>query len=196
MLQDEADEALMARYQNGEVRAFEVLMNRHRRPVHNYIFRFVGNIARAEELVQDTFIRVIKASARYKPTAKFTTWLYTIARNICTDESRRAIHRRTKSLDATFGNTDDGGTLLDVIGSDGIDPERKAASKEIRDKLEAALSEMAEEQREVFLLREFSGLAFKDIAEVVGASENTVKSRMRYALEKLRSELADFHTAK
>ncbi len=192
MLQDEADEALMAKYQGGEVRAFEILMTRHRRPIYNFILRYVGNAPIAEELLQETFLRVVRSASRYQPKAKFTTWLYTIARNLCTDQARRAVHRRTRSLDANFGAGDDSGTLLDVLPNDQIGADRESASTEIRKKLEEALSRLAEDQREVFLMREFHGMPFKEIASVVGASENTVKSRMRYALEKLRIELAEF----
>src|SRR3954469_12022451 len=88
-----ADEALMVRYREGEVRAFELLLGRHRKPVFNYILRFVHDPALAEDLMQDTFLRVIKATGSYEQQSKFTTWLYTIARNLCVDQSRRAKHR-------------------------------------------------------------------------------------------------------
>ena len=100
MLRDEADEVLMVRYQKGEVRAFEILLQRHRKPIFNFILRFVGSRELAEDLMQEAFLRVIKSAENYKRQAKFTTWLYTIARNLCVDQSRRAKHRKAQSLDA------------------------------------------------------------------------------------------------
>lgn len=192
MLHDEADEGLMVRYQRGEVRAFEILLTRHRKPVFNFILRFVGSRELAEDLLQETFLRVIKSAAKYKQQAKFTTWLYTIARNLCVDQSRRAKHRKAQSLDAPLSSSAESGTLLDVVPDKDVGSERKTVSKEIHRKLHGALTALADEQREVFLMREFLDMPFKEIAEVVGVSENTVKSRMRYALEKLRLELEDY----
>jgi RNA polymerase sigma-70 factor, ECF subfamily len=191
---DDSDEALMLRYQQGEVRAFEVLLTRHRKPVFNFILRFVGDAAQAEDLLQDAFLRVIKGADTYQRQAKFTTWLYTIARNLCVDASRRAKHRRAASLDAPLDASGEGngGTLLDVVGDKGPATDRQVISKELGGRLWAAVEKLSEEQREVFLLREFHDMPFKEIADVVGCPENTVKSRMRYALEKLRADLEDF----
>lgn len=192
MLHEEADEALMLRYQQGEVRAFEILLNRHRKPVFNFILRFVQSRELAEDLLQEAFLRVIRSAANYKRQAKFTTWLYTIARNLCVDQSRRAKHRRAQSLDAPMSASAGSGTLLDVVAGDDLPSDRVAVSKEIHKKLHAALAELSEEQREVFLMREFLDMPFKQISEVVGVPENTVKSRMRYALQKLRLELEEY----
>lgn len=192
MLHEEADEALMLRYQQGEVRAFEILLTRHRKPVFNFILRFVQNRELAEDLLQEAFLRVIRSAANYKRQAKFTTWLYTIARNLCVDQSRRAKHRKAQSLDAKLSTSDGSGTLLDVVAGDELPSDRTLVSKEIHQKLHAALGELSEEQREVFLMREFLDMPFKQISDVVGVPENTVKSRMRYALQKLRMELEEF----
>lgn len=193
MLRDEADEALMARYRQGEVPAFEILLGRHQRPIFNFILRYVGSRAVAEELTQETFLRVIKSAESYQRQAKLTTWLYTIARNLCVDHSRRQKHRRARSLDAPLSNAEDGsGTLLDVIEDEAIPQDRLAQSEKLRQRMTAAIAKLSDEQREVFIMRELLDLPFKEIAQVVGAPENTVKSRMRYALEKLREELADY----
>ncbi len=192
MLRDEGDEALMIMYQKGEVRAFEILLERHRRPIYNFILRFVGSRDVAEDLLQDTFLRVIKGAGNYQRKAKFTTWLYTIARNLCVDHSRRKKHRRHPSLDQPMTKSEDSGTLLDVIAGKEMPSDRKAVSRQLHHSLHAAISRLSEEQREVFLMREFLNLPFKQIADVVGVPENTVKSRMRYALEKLRLELDEY----
>jgi len=183
----------MARYQKGDVRSFELLLARHRKPVYNFIYRFVGERAQAEDLLQETFLRVIKGSTSYQRDAKFTTWLYTIARNQCVDLSRRMKLRRTASLDAPAGcDGADGGSLLEVVADAGAQVERSAIGSELQVRIKAAIEMLNEEQREVFLMREFLDMPFKQIADVVGVPENTVKSRMRYALEKLRLELDEY----
>lgn len=192
MLQGEADEVLMVAYQKGDVRAFEVLLTRHRRPVFNFILRYVRSRETAEDLMQETFLRVIRGAGNYQRQAKFTTWLYTIARNLCVDQSRRAKHRKAQSLDAPMSSSADSGTLLDVIANDDLASDRQTVSNELRVKMEEALARLSEDQREVFMMRQFLDMPFKEIADVVGVPENTVKSRMRYALEKLRLELDEY----
>src|SRR5688572_2863473 len=192
MLGDAPDEDLMVQYQQGEVRAFEILLGRHKKPVFNFILRFVGDRETAEDLLQETFMRVIKGAEAYKRQAKFTTWLYTIARNLCVDQTRRRKHRRHASLDAPMSASEDSGTLMDVIPGSEMASDRKSVNKELHETMQRAIAGLSEEQREVFLMREFLDLPFKQIAEVVGVPENTVKSRMRYALEKLRLELDEY----
>jgi RNA polymerase sigma-70 factor (ECF subfamily) len=187
-----ADEELMCAFRDGEGTAFEVLVVRHRRGLFNFLLRSVHNRARAEELLQDVFLRVIRAKDRYERTARFSTWVYTIARNICVDESRRARFRRHASLEEKRGKGDGGGvSLLDVTSADQVATDEAAEGPRLRDRMAEAIDNLPDDQREVFLMRQLGGLSFKDIGEVVGAPENTVKSRMRYALEKLRTELAD-----
>jgi RNA polymerase sigma-70 factor (ECF subfamily) len=192
MLSAEADEDLMVRYQRGEVRAFEILLGRHRKSVFNFILRYVGDKETAEDLLQETFMRVIKGAEAYKRQAKFTTWLYTIARNLCVDQTRRRKHRRHASLDAPMASDADSGTLLDVIPGSEMASDRKTVNKQLYTRLQGAIAALGDEQREVFLMREFLDMPFKQIAEVVGVPENTVKSRMRYALEKLRLDLDEY----
>jgi RNA polymerase sigma-70 factor (ECF subfamily) len=192
VLRDEADEALMVHYQKGDVRAFEILLTRHRRPVFNFILRYCGSRETAEDLLQETFLRVVKGAENYQRQAKFTTWLYTIARNLCVDQSRRMKHRRAQSLDAPLNSSNDSGSLLDVVAGDELPSDRQAVSTELAGKMRQAITSLSEEQREVFLMREFLDMPFKQIAEVVGVPENTVKSRMRYALERLQSALCEY----
>ena len=192
MITEQADEHLMVLYQKGEVRAFEVLLSRHRKPVYNFILRFVGDKETAEDLLQETFMRVIKGAEAYKRQAKFTTWVYTIARNLCVDQSRRRKHRKHASLDAPLDASEESGTLMDVIPGNEMASDRKTVNKQLHATMQKAIAELSEEQREVFLMREFLDMPFKQIADVVGVPENTVKSRMRYALEKLRLELDEY----
>src|SRR5512144_1491134 len=192
MSNEDADEDLMVMYQKGEVRAFEVLLSRHRKPVYNFILRFIGERETSEDRLQGAFMRVIKGAEAYKRQAKFTTWLYTIARNLCVDQTRRRKHRKHASLDAPMDNSEDSGTLMDVIPSAEMASDRRSVNKQLHETMHRAITALSEEQREVFLMREFLDMPFKQIADVVGVPENTVKSRMRYALEKLRLDLDDY----
>lgn len=182
----------MLAFKSGEARAFELLVRRYRAPVFNFILRFTGNRARAEDLLQETWLKVVRNAGGYEPKARFTTWVYTIARNLCVDSARKESYRQADSLEAPAGASDgDGRALGEVLPDGNASPERGAYNTRLRPMLERALMSLPEEQREVFILREYSGVPFKDIAQVTGTSENTVKSRMRYALEGLRRRLEE-----
>lgn len=189
----ENDETLMEAFRDGDAKAFEQLVSRHQRGIYNFLLRSVRDRARAEELLQEVFLRVIRSKQRYERTAKFTTWLYAIARNLCVDESRRARFRDHASLDAGRpGKDGEGGrSMLATLAADDVPTDEAAEAGTLRERLAAAVDHLPEEQREVFLLRQLAGLSFREIGETVGIPENTVKSRMRYALEKLRGELGD-----
>ena len=190
--EERGDEALMEAYQRGDTRAFEVLLARHQRPVFNFFVRQVGNRALAEDLLQDVFLRVIKGARNYKREAKFTTWLYTIARNLCVDNARRAKHRKAASLDQPVSKGEGKSTLGDLQAHKGPAVDRQVIGGQLRDRISEAVDQLSEEQREVFLMRETLNMPFKEIADVVGCPENTVKSRMRYALENLIKQLQEY----
>jgi RNA polymerase sigma-70 factor, ECF subfamily len=195
------DESFMAAYRNGDVAAFQELVARHERPLWTFLRRFVADAAIAEDLLQEVFLRVVRAAGEWKEDAKFSTWLYTIARNLCTDQARRAVHRRTLSLDAPSRPMDDEGSgpvLGDRIagGSSGFGQgDHAAMNRQLGAQIDRAVDALPSDQREVFLMREVMDMSFAEIAEAVAASEPTVKSRMRYALEKLRQALEGFHEA-
>lgn len=181
----------MLAFRSGNAQAFDTLVRRHRGPVFNFILRYVGIRARAEDLLQETWLKVVRGASEYEPRAKFTTWVYTIARNLCVDSARKESYRQTDSLDAPIGAIDDGRTLGEELADAGATPDRAAHNVRVRPLIEKALMSLPHEQREVFVLREYNGIAFKDIATVTGVPENTVKSRMRYALESLRKKLGE-----
>jgi RNA polymerase sigma-70 factor, ECF subfamily len=183
----------MEAYRRGELRAFDVLVARHARPLYNFLLRSVHSRARAEELLQEVLLRVVRARNRYQRSAKFTTWVYTIARNLCVDESRRARFRDHVSLEAPRHGDLAERSLHQTMTADQIPTDVLAEGPRIRRRLAAAIDRLPEDQREVFLMRQLAGLSFREIGRSVGAPENTVKSRMRYALEKLRQELADLN---
>jgi RNA polymerase sigma-70 factor (ECF subfamily) len=190
------DEVLMVRYQRGDRTAFTSLVRRHQTPLFNFALRQLGAQSVAEEVVQETFVRVVQNATEFKHEARFTTWVYTILRNLCIDQLRRRALRRHPSLDERSsrgsGGEEEGPTLLEQTADTRANVERQATDVELKDRILRAVETLPEEQKEVFLLREFSNLPFKEIAVVTGVPENTVKSRMRYALERLQQALCDY----
>lgn len=190
------DEALLARYRRGETDAFRSLVRRHQRALYNFALRQVRVPSVAEDIVQDVFVRIVQNAESFKEESRFSTWAYTIARNLCIDHLRKRVHRRHASLDApsnSGGNDDgEGAPLAEKIAGPTMGADRSAIGKQLQTHIRAAVEALPEDQREVFLMRQVSELPFKEIAEIVGVSENTVKSRMRYALERLQAALAEF----
>jgi RNA polymerase sigma-70 factor (ECF subfamily) len=185
------DQALMLRYQRGDRAAFVSLVQRHQKPLFNFVLRRIGSPVAAEDITQEAFIKVVQSATTFKHEARFSTWLYSIARNLCIDQSRRGKIRDHRSLDATGRDERTLGDRVADMSRLG-DVDRAVASTEVQDSILKALEGLPDEQREVFLLREIANLPFKEVAVVVGTNENTVKSRMRYALERLREALSDF----
>jgi RNA polymerase sigma-70 factor, ECF subfamily len=183
----------MVKYQRGDRAAFTTLVHRHRVRIYNFVLRHTRNGAIAEEVSQEVFLRAVQHAAEYKHEAKFTTWLYAIARNLCIDLGRRQQTRPMQSLDNSTG-----GSEHPPVAEQVRDPhprasvERSAAGGQMRQAIVDAVDGLPDDQREVFLLREIAGLGFREIADVTSASENTVKSRMRYALERLQRALCAY----
>jgi RNA polymerase sigma-70 factor (ECF subfamily) len=187
MGEERTDEELLAAFQQGDAGAFEALLRRHRAPLFTFLLRMLGDREKAEDLAQETFLRIVKGAAAWEQRARFQTWLYTIARNLCVDQSRRDRFRKADSLDAQ--GPDDEPAMIDSVPGSEAAPDRAAQNARLRPVLQKALLSLPPEQREVFVLREQAGVPFKEIAAMVGVNENTVKSRMRYALEGLRKAL-------
>lgn len=188
-LKSASDEELVAAYQKGDTNAFQTLLARHERPLFNFLYKYLGNTEASEEAFQEVFLRVVKHIGDYKPTAKFTTWVYTIARNYCIDHSRKQKFRRHLSLDTP--SYDDAEPLMSKVAGQDIGAEEITSAKGMEELLYRVLDDLKPEQREVFILRENQGLAFDQIAKITKTSTNTVKSRMRYALQAIQKKLAE-----
>jgi RNA polymerase sigma-70 factor (ECF subfamily) len=191
-LSDMADDELLRCFAGGEAAAFEVLLRRYERSLFTYIRRSVSDHEVAADLLQEAFTRVIQHGHTWNGSAKVSTWIFSIARNLCIDHARRMRRRPQTSLDGSKADADDDVPLIDRIPVRRPDADAEADGATMRERITRAIEALPEEQREVFLLRQLQNMAFSEIAAVVGASENTVKSRMRYALEKLQSDLADY----
>jgi RNA polymerase sigma-70 factor (ECF subfamily) len=184
----------MMRFQAGDRAAFAVLVRRHKTPIYNFVLRLVRNGPTAEDLVQDVFVKVVRKAETFKHEARFTTWVYSIARNLCIDHLRKMSLRRHPSLDQSSGKNPDGPTLGERIANThpSSAADRRATSTDIGERIIAAVEQLPNEQREVFLLRQLGKVPFKEIAKMTGVPENTVKSRMRYALERLQDALSEY----
>ena len=173
-----ADEQLMLAYRNGDAAAFEALYARHRSPLFRFVLRSMKSRSAAEELFQEVWIRVIEARSRYQPQARFTTWLYTIAHNLLVDHWRRSGLATVPVDDAELpGNSPD--------------PAHHAEARQSLARFAAALEALPPAQREVFLLHEEAGLSVAEIAAATGANEEAAKSRLRYAMAKLKAAVTD-----
>ncbi|MDJ0710258.1 MAG: RNA polymerase sigma factor [Woeseiaceae bacterium] len=169
------DSALMLRYQDGDVSAFETLYRRHKDPVYRYLLRLGGQPDAAEDVFQEVWGKIIKARESYRPTAKFTTFLYRVAHNCFIDHVRRN-KRHAGAMELKPEHCGDPRESLELT------TERQLA----RQRLATALQTLPEEQRDAFLLHEEGGLSVDQIATVTGCNRETAKSRLRYAVAKLR----------
>lgn len=180
MQAEQTDEDLMKAYGAGDAAAFETLYSRHRGPLFRFMLRQLREHATAEELYQDVWQRVITARERYRPEAKFSTWLYQIAHNRLTDHWRAQSHRPAAPEDAMERAERE---------PDPQTPERQLSAFEERRRLQLALEELPADQRETVLLRLEQELSLEEIGRITGVGRETVKSRLRYAMDKLRSRL-------
>lgn len=168
----------MLAYGRGDAAAFETLYRRHRGALYRFVLRAIKHRSTAEELFQEIWIRVIESRSRYAPRARFTTWLYTIAHNLLVD------HWRRKGLSFVQLEEESG-----LAASD--NPARQAEARETLARLVRAIEALPAAQREAFLLHEETGLSVAEIAAVTGAGEEAAKSRLRYAMSKLRAAVED-----
>ena len=188
---DEADEALMLAYARGDAASFERLYARHKGPTYRYLLRHTSDRGVADELHQDVWMKVVKARERYAPEARFTTWLYTLARHRLVDHWRSRRGAQFTSLD---DETDcDSRGVDDHADSEaltaGDDPLASTIGAQAGQRLVAALAGVPGPQRDAFLLHVEAGLSLEEIAGLAGVPAETIKSRLRYAYRKLRTAL-------
>ena len=179
------DEQLMLAYAAGDTAAFEKLYARHRGGLYRFVLRGIKERGIADELFQEVWIRVIEARMRYAPQARFSTWLYTIAHNRMVDHWRR---RGLNVVPLERGDPDDPAPP-EPAAEAAREPQCQAEINQQLERLARALEALPPTQREVFLMREESGLSLAEIAAATGSNEEAVKSRLRYAVAKLREAL-------
>jgi RNA polymerase sigma factor (sigma-70 family) len=184
---DVSDESLLGRYGHGDIAAFELLYRRHEMRVWRYLERNVRNHSIADELMQEVWFAVARDAARYEPTARFTTWLFTIAHHRMIDWIRTS--RRQTSLDALGYEAE---SVVDALTADpGAGPLAAAEAQDQAAALKVALARLPGEQREAFLLQMEGDLSVEEIANIMSSSFETTKSRLRYARTSLRELLKE-----
>lgn len=179
----------MIAYASGAAAAFDLLYARHKGPVYRYLLRHCGQAGIAEELFQDVWTSVIRARAGYVPTAKFTTWLYTLAHHRIIDHWRA--HGQVGFVSIDDDGADGRERVASMPASRNDEPETRAGSNAIGRRLLQALAQLPAVQRDAFLLQQESGMSLAEIAALTGAGEETVKSRLRYATARLRAAMED-----
>ncbi len=181
------DEELMRAYAGGDAAAFEVLYTRYRKSLYGFLLRQCGSPQVAEELYQETWIKLIRARERYEVRARFRTFLFSIAHNVLIDSYRSAGRRP----DLQGLEYDEGNPVADQGPQPLPEPEGAAVAGQLAERLLALLGELPDAQREVFLLKEEGGMSLAEIAAATGAGPEAVKSRLRYAWAKLRGGLQE-----
>ena len=187
---EDSDADLMLRFKDGDTEAFNQLFALHTRAIINFAYRFVRNRGMAEELAQDIFLRVYESAAGYRVQAKFTTWLYRIATNVCLNEIRKPHVRATLKHDEKNGddarcmNSQSGG-VRDFSSFPDLLLERQAISNA----LSQALWQLPEKQRVAFILNKYQELSYGEVAEIMKISEKAVKSLIHRAKETLAEKL-------
>lgn len=180
-----SDHSLMERYRDGDAAAFNELYRRYRAPVRRFVAKLCWRQDQADEIVQEVWLAVIRGARTYRPTARFTTYLFAIAHRRLQD------HWRSHDRHAhTFGPADTVPDLQEIADEGATVPENWAAHAELRNALMAAIDRLPPPQRAVFLLKAEADLSLEEIAAATGASLEATKSRMRYAVARLRAQLA------
>jgi RNA polymerase sigma-70 factor (ECF subfamily) len=178
------DEELIARFQAGDAYAFDVLVRRYKDPLLNFIFRFIGDMIEAEDIVQETFYRVFKNKHYYKEVAKFSTWIYTIAGNLAKTELRRRKRRKLFSIHKD-SVTDKEIELPDI----NTDPEKNVNTALTEKVIHKAIANLPPKFRQVIILRDIQGFSYEEISSVIKVPLGTVKSRVNRARLRLQEEL-------
>jgi len=181
-LKEAPDEILFSRFKRGDQQAFDLLIKRYQGPIFALIIKSVRNHAQAEDLFQDVFFKVIEKRDQFRENVSFRAWLYTITRNTCIDRARK--FKRTPPIDSIFKN-EERPLEVNIAGHEEA-PDTAASGAELDTFLSEAMEVLPAEQRETFYLKVKGELTFEEIGETMKCSVNTAKSRMRYALERLR----------
>lgn len=184
----EPDAALMMRVKEGESSAFTELVERYKQPVINLVARMLQNPSEAEDVAQMVFVQAYRSAERYRPSAKFSTWLFTIARNLCFNELRRRSRHHIESMDAPLGNEPDA-TAREHEDRTTLTPPDHLLQGELEELVQKALADLPETQRMAVLLCREDELTYDEMAEVLGTSVSATKSLIHRGRESLKARL-------
>ena len=180
------DEQLIARFQSGDERAYIELVNRYRDRLINFVYPFLGDFEQAEDVVQETMLKLYEKKHYYREIAKFSTWIYTIARNLANTELRKKKRRKTTYISRM--TKDDRQYDIPAVQAD---LNQNLQNEFIRDRIHTAIKELPEHFKTVIILRDIQELSYDDISNIVGVPLGTVKSRINRARLQLQAELQD-----
>jgi RNA polymerase sigma-70 factor (ECF subfamily) len=189
--QTDPDAALMLRVKRGDRAAFVELVEKFQQPLFNFVFRTLRDETEAEDVAQNTFLQVWKSRARYQHTAKFSTWLFTIARNLCLNEIRRRSRHPAESLEETHAEHDDQ-PQRQYEDKKVFLPTENVLHGELSKKIEEALDELPENQRTAILLCRQDEISYEEIAEILNCSLSATKSLIHRGRETLKEKLKPY----
>lgn len=188
------DTTLMVRVSEGDQQAFELLVERYRQRVIGVLFHLVGNADDADELAQEVFLRVFRSRRGYKPTAKFSTWLFTIVNNLALNAIRNRKRKATNIASTESGPLGARPMELLAVSPSGASPSRVFAREEMAEIVRQAVAQLSEDQRMAVMLHRFEGMSYKQIGDVLEKSEMAVKSLLSRARTSLREILEPYLT--
>jgi RNA polymerase sigma-70 factor (ECF subfamily) len=183
-LSELSDEQLLQQYQQGRTEVFEVLINRYRRELLNFLIRLLGNRAAAEDVFQDTFLQIHLSAGSFDPKRRFKPWLFTIAANKGRDHLRKRKRRPAAPLDAPVGDEgqEESQSFIDLLKADLPQPEQRLEQAELEERVDRTIQQLPEHLREILLLAYFQKFSYNQIAEILQIPLGTVKSRLHTAV--------------
>jgi len=185
------DAALIQQYLNGEIGAFNTLVWRWEKPIFNFTYRIVGNEDTAKDICQTTFIRTYRELKKLREPEKFSSWIYRIALNLCRDELKKKKNRNTLYIEDLQTKSSSADSIMQMRDHNTKTPEEACDHQQIGEILKWALMALPEEQRVVVIMKQYHGLKFTEIAEILKQPINTIKSRLYYGLRALRKILVE-----
>lgn len=183
------EEGLVSRLKNGSMEAYEEVVCLYEKKIFNLAYRMVGNYEDANDLTQEVFVRLYHSIQSFRGDARFSTWLYRIANNVCVDELRRRYRRKMEYLDEPV-NTKDGSVRREIADWTG-NPESILETYELQACVQEGINGLPEEQRAAVILRDIQGFSYEEIAKILNCSLGTVKSRINRGRQSLKERLAD-----
>jgi len=182
------DAALMLRVKHGDLQAFEELVQKYKHPIVNVIFRMLHDLEEAEDLAQNVFLRVLQSAGRYEVSAKFSTWIFTIARHLCLNEIRRRGRHPAQSLESSQSE-DDEQAPRQYPDTKTVSPPQAFLNRELEQKIQEALADLPAKQRLAIALCQEEELSYEEIARVLGCSLSATKSLIHRGRETLKEKL-------
>lgn len=182
-MQAPTDEQLLQDYLNGEEASFELLVRRHTSELYQFVYRFTGNSAAAEDVVQETFVQVYRSAASFDPSRRLKPWMFTIGANKARDHLRRITRRREVAFDAPINKSEDSGQrFIDLLTGEDVVPDEEMVLEERRRLVRGVMESMPAKLTEVLILAYYHKFPYREIAEIVGIPLGTVKSRLHAAI--------------